>query len=302
MKRPPSRRTRPVLTLSHSSMTTFAICPELYNLKYNGRLANSGAGSGTSDHDKSFGLSMHAALATLELSCDIDRAKKVLASSWREPLDADHRTLDFAEDLLIGYAEEWERFQPATLLSETTLVSHVGEVDHYEVRFGGTLDLIVLTPSSATVIDFKTSRLGWPNWWGIQRVSDQWPGYTFLVQGSTLCGKRRPGVLVRYIYTAKSVPDYVDRFRETLVLSDEHSLGEWKRDTLAMAREIIECHKSGVWRHSRTACGWQFGRQCEFYDHCILPPDSRGKDLKTNGSFVPRLPSPTETNVRLGLT
>lgn len=279
------------LTLSHSSVEMFEICPQLYYLKY--VLGRSASGCTA---PLLLGNAMHRALAVWHRHRDLALATNAIGT-W--DAEGEDLTPEFAEMLLEKYAKRYATDPDIVdvLFTERTFCFPLGAVGDVDVHFAGTLDLLA-DPSRPFLIDHKTSALGWPIWWAGQRVSSQWPAYAWGAGGLT--GNLVSEVCVNHISTRASVPES-ERFTRARLSITPEAIGEWRADTLQTARAILACHESDVWPHARNACTRQHGRSCDFYNLCVLPPAVRMRDLARSGEWITRAPSPTEKRFPMGL-
>lgn len=280
------------LTLSHSSLRDWQVCPRLYELTYLRRLQMR-SGCGTASQ---LGTCFHQALSAWHRHGRRSVAQGALRGSW--PAEAE-QGIAWGEKTLDAYVATY-RADPdiaSVLYAERSFVFDLGTVDDVLVRFAGTLDMVCRDRQGRTfLLDHKTSALGFDLWLADQRVSDQWPGYK--AGAEHLTGDRIDYVVLNYINTRTSTKDPFRR--ATLPLSTE-GVAEWREGVLQSARQMLAGFASGVWPLFRASCTRQWGRACAWYDLCVLPVDSRERFLTSCGDVRPRPAGPTEQKQPLGL-
>lgn len=284
------------LTLSHSSLRDWQVCPRLFELRYVRRL-EMGGGCGAA---AALGTAFHAALSAWHRHRRLSLALGALRAAW--PPDADQPP-SWGEQVLTEYTRSYQPDPDAAkvLFAERSFCADLGTVEGPQgpvlVRFAGTLDLLCQDVfGKPFILDHKTSSLGFQLWLADQRVSDQWPAYRLGAQA--LLGLTVDRVVINYLCMRKGE---AQRFqRATLMLGDEEQVA-WQAETLLCAQQMLGSFAAQRWPLFRASCTRQWGRACQFYDLCVLPQGSREKFLRECGDIRPRPAGPTEQKQPLGL-
>lgn len=289
---------RKILVLSHSSRTTFGHCPKMYELQIERGL--------TTTEDRvaaDFGVAVHRALAGFHTGLKEKAVEKLLWATIPNN-DAEERyTPAIASALVKNFLMDQQPGPENSSNTESSLIAFVGTVVDVDVFYIGTLDLTSVPTNQQApikVTDYKTTALCFRDWWALQRVSDQWPGYVFLLRENFPQYAKR-SVVIEVVYLPTRASEKY-RYQIERVHEAEARVPEFKRNLLATARQIITCQEGGVWPHARHVCGKLYGKPCPWYDHCVLPEDRREHDLKTCGTYQHRKPSPSEKVKPLGFS
>lgn len=280
------------LTLSHSSLREWQVCPKLYELTYLRRLEMRG-GCGTA---AAVGTAFHSALAAWHRHGRAALAKAALRSSW--PAEAD-QPLGWGLDVLAAYIAKHSPDPDVAnvVFAEKSFLVPIGYVGDTLVQFAGTLDLVCIDRNAQFfLLDHKTTSLSHGLWLSDQRVSDQWPAYRLGTEA--LLGRDCPRVLLNKLSTRKTDPEPFIRCELPIA---QVTVEEWKVGVLACAGQMLASFASGEWPLFRASCTRQWGRACSWYEHCCLPAQSREKFLAQCGDVRPRAAGPTEQKQPLGL-
>lgn len=89
-------------------------------------------------------------------------------------------------------------------------------------------------------------------------------------------------LVMRDVVDLSRVKEPPTAFRRHTVFYQEHVLNEWRADALRWARAWLEWCAAGAWPMNDGACSMQYGRCCQFYDCCTLPPEQRALMLSTD--------------------
>ena len=290
----PGQGEGPALYLSHSSLTAWELCPQLYKLRFVDNLACSAGGcTGTAAE---WGTAVHRGLAAWHRHGDITVACAATASHPFAPSGhlSSATAVRILEEYIGHYGPADECMHPRWVEREFTVP--VGTIGTTAVRFAGTLDMALAKDGQAVVVDHKTTGLSLDLWSHAQRVSAQWPGYVLGAQALTGLPCRR--VVVNAISNRKEAKPRFTRFD---VIVDEETLAEWRQAVLTHAGDILRAHASGLWPLHRSSCARQWERPCEFFSVCELPCASRERHVARSADIGPRRPGPTEKRIPLGL-
>lgn len=285
------------LTLSHSSRKAWQLCPRLFWLTFDQKLECGGCGQAAA-----WGTALHKGLAAWHRHGSLTLAKGALRGSW--PADTDKPVM-WGERRLIAYTEAFGKPDPDFAKierCEAEFCYDVGQVSApgYSpvlVRMAGTADLIARDHKKKLVLgDHKSTALSSDLWLAGERVSDQWP--TYALGCEALFGELPERVVLNYISTRDKDGGGIARFEVPI---DKVGLAEWRRGVLADAEGMLRHYAGGVWPQFRTSCTRQWGRRCDWYDHCAQPADRQAWYREHCAEIKAREPGPTERRQPLGL-
>ena len=260
----------------------------------------------------SFGTALHKALEYRYRNCKNESpmpetnqaiVDKVLAPYFKEnpqPED-DHRTLDFASELVKHYNQRYlvEPFQlvlnnKGEVMTEMSfalpLFDYEQVMDGFHVKvpviYMGRVDLPVLWDSQIFVLDHKTTSMLGDFYFDGQKIAPQYEGYVWAFE--QLTGKQVSGFVINAIRTkappAKPKNGMDNWWNEGFARHKEYlrpnQIAEWKTNTIALIKEFFYHYQSGYMPQKKKACTL-YGK-CAYYDVCYLPQEQREAELASD--------------------
>lgn len=306
----------PCLMFDNSTLSKLNVCPKEFAISWLLKRTASG--------DKpalNFGGGMHLGLAhrykALGSQPVTDTAAQEINAIFSEHFEknpqpvGDHRTLELAQNTMNVYNKTYKKedFEvvngPDGLLVESSFMVRLadmevlinGLLDVVRIYYIGRIDLIVRDSSGLWVLDHKTTSVLGQSLWDDMRMTPQMLGYMWA------CEQTLGTMPVGYIVNALRVkrPTKKDEYfsdggitKEDFARMPEYKTAEdvarWKRNTIALIKEMFYHYNEGYFPEKRSWCVGKFGK-CQFYEVCSLPERSQASVL-SSGMFADNVWSP----------
>lgn len=289
------------LLIDNSFLEAFTACPRRSQYSYLDLRVQA-----TENAALNFGTAIHAALEYRYVNCrnqpmtSEDEQKcydLMLEPYFRDhPMpEGDHRTLDFAMEILKEYNMR-RVVEPFNLLTdkegkvmvEKTFALPLMEVEVLDTKipvlYCGRIDLPTMRDGQIVVMDHKTASMLGDRYFDGQKVSPQFEGYSWAFQKITdlpvagfeinaLRTKEKPGRPQKGSWSDW----WDDCFQRHLEYLKPNQLEEWEENTKALVREFIYHVTQGYLPQKKKACT-MYGK-CPYYDICYLPSNQREQEL-----------------------
>jgi hypothetical protein len=251
----------------------------------------------------SFGTAIHAALEYRYKNCESNPVSPAQADAQRNILvehfakspaaEGDHRTLDFAVEMITRYNAVYH-IEPFNLIAdehgkvmaENSFALPLFTYKDIPVVYTGRIDLPVMWEGQLFVMDHKTTTMLGDHYFDGQRVSPQYEGYAWAFE--QLTGQRVAGFCINAIRT-KAMPAkprgswdawWAEGFARHKEYLKPGQIDEWKRNVIHLIKELFFHLEQDYLPMKKKACTL-YGK-CPYYEVCYSREDAREAELRSD--------------------